>query len=109
MRYSSSPLLNTILLSELEQIHSAGRLLDVLSNVSLDSEIISATSPESSNWNERLAERHDWQTLADVDTTFGGATRGNVHGSLTQSAKPNRCTLTLPQAFNFHATRMAVT
>jgi len=84
VRYSSSPLLNTILLSELEQIHSAGRLPDVLSNVPLDSEITSATSPESSNWNERLAERHHWQTLADVDTTFGGATRGNVHGLLTR-------------------------
>ena len=32
-RYSSGPLLNTILLSELEQIHSFGRLNDVLSNV----------------------------------------------------------------------------
>tara|TARA_R110002073_G_scaffold96276_2_gene222587 strand:+ start:9393 stop:10583 length:1191 start_codon:yes stop_codon:yes gene_type:complete len=84
VRYSSSPLLNTILLSELEQIHGFGMLNDVLSNVSLDAEISRATSPESSNWNERLSERHHWQVLADVDSTFGSGVRGNMRGLLTR-------------------------
>lgn len=78
VRYSSSPLLNTILLSELEQIHGFGKLNDVLSNVALDSVISSSTSPESSNWNERVSERHHWQTLADVDSTFGSGVRRNM-------------------------------
>ena len=86
VRYSSGPLLNTILLSELEQIHGFGRLNDVLSGVGLDSEITRSTSPESSDWNERLAERHHWQTLADMDSTFGTGVRSNVRELLTRVA-----------------------
>lgn len=84
VRFSSGLLLNTILLSELEQIHSFERLSDVLSGVGLDAEITKATSPESSNWNERLAELHHWQTLADINSTFGTGVRGNVLGLLTR-------------------------
>lgn len=86
VRYSSGPLLNTILLSELEQIHGFGRVNDVLSGVGLDAEITKSTSPESSDWNERLAERHHWQTLADTDSTFGTGVRSNVRGLLTRVA-----------------------
>ncbi|WP_430450870.1 hypothetical protein [Rhodopirellula europaea] len=86
-RYSSGPLLNTILLSELEQIHSFGRLNDVLSNVALDREIISASSPESSSWNERFSERHHWQTLADLDSTLGSNVRKNMVALRTRVAQ----------------------
>ncbi len=86
VRYSSGPLLNTILLSELEQIHGFRRVNDVLSGVGLDAEITKSTSPESSDWNERLAERHHWQTLANTDSTFGTGIRNNVRGLLTRVA-----------------------
>lgn len=84
LRYSSAPLLNTIMLSELEQIANAGRLEDVLSRVALDSEITGSDSPESSQWNDRLSERHHWQTLNDLDSTFGTGVRKNVHALLTR-------------------------
>lgn len=86
MRYSSGPLLNTILLSELEQIHGFGRLNDVLSGVVLDAEITNSTSPESSDWNQRMAERHHWQTLANSDSAFGASVRSNVRGLLAKVA-----------------------
>lgn len=87
VRYSSGPLLNTILLSELEQINDFGRLNDVLSGVGLDSEITKAKTPDSSDWNERLSERHHWQTLNDLDSTFGSTVRGNIRGLLTRVAQ----------------------
>ncbi|TWU39847.1 hypothetical protein Q31b_31620 [Novipirellula aureliae] len=84
LRYSSGPLLNTIMISELEQIANIGRLNDVLSGVPLDSEITSASSPDSSAWNDRLSERHHWQTLNDIDSTLVSNVRKNLLALLTR-------------------------
>ena len=78
LRYASGPLLNSVLLSELEQISDIGELESVLSGVSLDSEISEAASPESSGWNQRLSELQHWQTLAKLDGEFSGKEKADV-------------------------------
>ncbi len=78
LRYSSLPLLNSIMLSELESITEVGHLEEVLSGVPLDSVITDAPSPESSNWTGRLSERHHWQTLAAAIAEFGGQPQSDL-------------------------------
>ena len=80
LRYSSSPLLNSIMLGELESISDAGYLARVLSDVDLDSVITDATSPESSAWTSRISERHHWQTLAKLDQDLCGQVRRDIAG-----------------------------
>jgi hypothetical protein len=78
LRYTSTPLLNSILLSELQQISEVGRLADVLSQVSLDAVITEAPSPEESNWTPRLSELHHWQSLHAVDQEIGNNVAANL-------------------------------
>ena len=78
LRYSSSPLLNSIMLSELESISDAGCLNQVLSDIDLDSVITDATSPESSAWTSRMSERHHWQTLARLEQGLSGRVRRDI-------------------------------
>jgi len=72
LRYSSAPLLNSILLNELEQTFDAGCLEMVLSEVPLDSTITTAASPEASDWNRRTSELQHWQTLHKLDAELSG-------------------------------------
>lgn len=67
LRYASGPLLNSVLLSELEQIADVGQLESVLSGVEFDRIIAQAARPEASAWNQRTSELHHWQTLAERD------------------------------------------
>lgn len=78
LRYSSSPLLNSIRLSELESIYDAGYLDQVLSGVDLDEVIRSASSPEASAWNLATSERHHWQTLSTLDEPISGDVRSDM-------------------------------
>jgi len=78
LRYASGPLLNSVLLSELEQIADISELDSVLSGVPLDDEITKAGSPESSAWNQRLSELHHWQTLAKLDAELTGEEGADV-------------------------------
>jgi len=78
LRYSSRPLLNSIMLGELESISDAGYLDEVLSDVDLDSVITDATSPESSAWTSQISERHHWQTLAKLDQDLSGRVRTDI-------------------------------
>ncbi len=77
-RYTSVPLLSSILLSELQQIFENGKLDEVLSGVLLDSAITDAASPEDSDWNARLSEIHHWQALRSVDVTIGQDVKSNL-------------------------------
>jgi len=83
LRYSSGPLLNSIMLSELESIFQEGYLNDVLSNVSLDQVITGASSPDASNWNLTTSEQHHWQTLQAIENTFTDNVRKNLISALT--------------------------
>jgi len=77
-RYSSGPLLNSIMLGELESIFDAGYLGQVASDVDLDSVITDATSPESSAWTSQISERHHWQTLAKLEQDLSGRVRTDI-------------------------------
>jgi hypothetical protein len=71
-RYSSAPLLNSILLDELQQIFEIGEIAKVLSRVPLDNVILSGDSPLASDWNARFSELHHWQVLKRLDTAMTG-------------------------------------
>jgi len=72
LRYSSKPLINSIMLDELESIHDTGYLDRALSNVDLDSMIRSATSPQDAGWTTQISERHHWQTLSAMNEDLTG-------------------------------------
>jgi hypothetical protein len=77
-RYTSVPLLGSILLSELQQVFESGRLEDVLSGVQLDTIITDAASPEDSDWNIRSSELHHWESLSSVDKSIGEEVSKNI-------------------------------
>ncbi|MCE9553887.1 MAG: hypothetical protein K8T91_11005 [Planctomycetes bacterium] len=74
-RYSSAPLLNSILMQEMQEIFDVGRLRSVLSDVALDSIITSARSPQGSPWNQAISQQHHWQTLHAIDQSLTGRVR----------------------------------
>jgi hypothetical protein len=78
LRYTSGPLLNSILLSELQQVFENGELDDVLSGVPYDAVITEASSPDNSDWNGRTSELHHWQTLAGFDGLIGQDVKKNI-------------------------------
>ncbi len=71
-RYSSLKLFNSILLSELEQIHNIGALDEVLSGIDQDKIITAASSPETSSWSLSDSEQSHWATLANLDSELTG-------------------------------------
>lgn len=66
-RYSSAPLLNSILFDELQAISDIDRLGDVLSGVDLDAELSGGSEPQSIEWTAATAALHHWQTLSKLD------------------------------------------
>jgi len=78
LRYSSAPLFNSIMLSELQSIHEIGRLNAVLSGVPLDEVITRASAPEASDWNLSVSEQHHWQTLCRLDGALSGRPRTDI-------------------------------
>lgn len=78
LRYSSAPLLNSIMLSELESIFIDGQMDKVLSEVLLDEVITSADSPDASDWNLATSQQHHWQTLHSIESTFTESVRKNL-------------------------------
>ncbi len=72
LRYSSGPLFNSIMLSELQSIHDVGAMPSVLSGVSLDEVIAKANGPEASDWNQSTSDHHHWETLAKLDRRLCG-------------------------------------
>lgn len=78
LRYTSVPLLNSILLSELQQIFDGGQLGDVLSGVPLDALITDARSPEDAGWSARSSELHHWESLHKVEGSIGTGVARNL-------------------------------
>ncbi len=89
LRYSSLPLLNSIMLSELQSIYEADHLDAVLSGVDLDSVIREASSPEDAAWTARISERHHWQTLAAGIDTLTGKSKKDTEKIIDQVRKAN--------------------
>lgn len=74
-RYSSSKLLNSIYLGELQDIYDAGYLDDVLSDVPADAPLKAASSPQGSGWTTIHSQQHHWQTLRTMDDSLSGEVR----------------------------------
>lgn len=77
-RYTSGPLLNSILLQELQDIFEVGHMRTVLSGAPLDSVLREAENPLAAEWSQAISQRHHWQVLRRLDGTLTGDTRHNV-------------------------------
>lgn len=77
-RYSSSPLCNSIFMNELQDIYEVGQLTNVLSRVPLDSVITAAASPSAADWSNAISQKHHWQTLHALETSYTGTVRDNT-------------------------------
>ncbi len=78
LRYTSGPLLNSILLSEVQQVFENGGIDEVLSDVPYDPAITDANSPEDSDWSSRTSELHHWETLSKLDASLGLDVKKNL-------------------------------
>lgn len=83
-RYSSIPLFNSILLSQLQEVYEFGHLRDVLSGVALDSEVTRAPDPVSAGWTNPLSQQHHWQTLHELDGGLSGRVRPDLRQTVQQ-------------------------
>ncbi len=95
LRYTSTPLLSSILLSELEQIFENGNLDQVLSGVPSDSIINEATSPEASDWSLRSSELHHWESLKALEHEIGLDVATNLSSFEEKIASAQQLYLTL--------------
>ena len=88
-RYSSSRLLNSIFMTELEGIYNGGQIVDVLSGTSFDDRFNGSTNPENVPWPADTAALHHWQTLANISrSTIGTTVRDRLnqaHYLITQA------------------------
>ncbi len=76
-RYSSSPLLNVIYMTELDVIYRAGQVADVLSDTPFDRRFNGPRNPENLPWLPDDAALHHWQTLAKISRWPVGSSVGD--------------------------------
>ena len=76
-RYSSSRLLNSIYMTELDGIYNGGRVADVLSATPFDARFNGPTNPENVPWPANEAALHHWHVLADMSRSPGGTRVGD--------------------------------
>ena len=89
VRCSSSPLFNSILLSELQDIYEVGHLGDVLLGVRLDSQITGAPDPLSAGWTTPLSQQQHWQTLHALDEGLSGNVSNDLRNTVQQLRDAN--------------------
>ena len=65
-RYSSTALLNSIYISELDGIYNAGGISEVLSGTDYDTRFSAGTNPENVAWPNDDAALHHWNVLANI-------------------------------------------
>ena len=73
-RYSSLPLLNSILINELDNIAHIGNLGDVLSNSPYDTRFASPQSPSNTVWTQDDSFLHHWNVLRQGIDALGVGT-----------------------------------
>lgn len=73
-RYSSLPLLNSILIDELDNIHYIGQLPVALSGSPYDNVFSSTTPPSSAPWPPDTSALHHWAVLQSTVAGLQGAT-----------------------------------
>ena len=88
-RYSSSRLLNSIYMTELDGIYSGGRVVDVLSATPFDARFNGPPNPENVPWTADDPALHHWHVLADISRSPVGARVADrldrVHHLITQA------------------------
>lgn len=67
LRAASGPLLDSILLDDLDVISSLGFLPDLLSGVKMDQILLNADTPSEAGWEKRDSEIQHWQVLKKLD------------------------------------------
>jgi hypothetical protein len=82
LRYTSNPLLNSILFSELEQIAEEGKLKDVLSGTLFDEALLrNSDDLETAGWNQAKSQLHHWSSLKLLDEACGADVKVNIKGA----------------------------
>ena len=76
-RYSSSPLLNSIYMTDLDVIYYGGLLAAVLSGTPFDARFNGTTNPENVSWPDDEAALHHWCVLAGISQSVAGTTVGH--------------------------------
>ena len=71
-RYSSTPLLNSIYMSELDGMYTGGGIGLALSGSVYDARFQGGTNPENTPWPNDVAALHHWAALAQVARTVEG-------------------------------------
>ena len=78
-RYSSSPLLNSIFMTELDACQDAGRLNAVLSNTAYDRPFDGRTYPSGVSWSPQTGALHHWAAISSLAAELtAGTTRERV-------------------------------
>lgn len=78
-RYSSQPLINSILLDEMDVINNAGHLASVLSGTTYDVVFHSVANPSNAPWPIDESTLHHWAVLQSL---IASATRGTIQQNL---------------------------
>ena len=76
-RYSSTPLLNSIYITELDSIFNVGQIASVLSGTQFDTRFSGVINPENVPWSDNDRELHHWQVLADISQSPVGSRVGD--------------------------------
>lgn len=82
-RYSSLPLLNSILITELDSIHAGGLITDVLSGTTYDARFQGTSNPENVAWPQGEAALHHWCVLEAI----AGLAAGNPPSARLDAAR----------------------
>ena len=76
-RYSSSPLLNSIYMTDLDAIYYGSLLATVLSGTPFDARFNGTTNPENASWPDDEVALHHWCVLAGISQSVVGTTVGH--------------------------------
>ena len=76
-RYSSSPLLNSIYMTDLDAIYYGGLVATVLSSTPFDARFNGTTNPENVPWPDDEAALHHWCVLAGISQSVVGTSIGH--------------------------------
>jgi hypothetical protein len=71
-RYSSSPLLNSIFMTEVDACQDAGRLGAVLSNTAYDRPFDGRSYPSGVSWTPQTGALHHWASLSQLGQSWAG-------------------------------------
>ncbi|MDI7267416.1 MAG: hypothetical protein QME96_05430 [Myxococcota bacterium] len=75
-RYTSRPLLNSILVSDLDMLYQLGRLGETLSGTPEEAPLGTSKPPSNASWTPTVSTLHHWRVLADLAASVSTGTVG---------------------------------